>query len=77
MEKMKTLRQYAKAKKLPLVKHIGNVDDEWVDYALEICDQSIHVEIDDMQIAEDAQTIIGHICMQWLTKNKIKNLRPI
>ena len=44
---------------------------------LEICDQPIHVEINDMQIAEDAQTIIGHICMQWLTKNKIKNVRPI
>ena len=40
MEKMKTLRQYAKAKKLPLVKHMGNVDGEWVDYALGICDQS-------------------------------------
>ena len=40
MEKMKTLRQYAKAKKLPLVKHMGNVDGEWVDYALGICGQS-------------------------------------
>ena len=37
----------------------------------------IHIEIDDMQIAEDSQTIIGHICMQWLTKNKIKNIKPI
>ena len=44
---------------------------------LQICDQPIHIEIDDMQIAEDAQTIIGHICMQWLTKNKIKNISPI
>ena len=44
---------------------------------LRICDQPIHIEIDDMQIAEDAQTIIGHICMQWLTKNKNKNISPI
>jgi len=26
----------------------------------------IHFEIDDMQIAEDLQLIVGHICMQWL-----------
>jgi len=28
----------------------------------------IHFEIDDMQIAEDLQLIVGHICMQWLKK---------
>ena len=26
----------------------------------------IHFEIEDMQIAEDLQLIVGHICMQWL-----------
>ena len=26
----------------------------------------IHFEIDDMQIAEDLQLIVGHVCMQWL-----------
>ena len=26
----------------------------------------IHFEIHDMQIAEDMQLIVGHICMQWL-----------
>ena len=26
----------------------------------------LHVKIDDMQIAEDAQVIIGHLMMQWL-----------
>ena len=26
----------------------------------------LHFEIDDMQIAEDMQLIVGHICMQWL-----------
>ena len=28
----------------------------------------IHFEIDDMQIAEDLQLVVGHICMQWLCK---------
>ena len=32
----------------------------------EIAQHSIHFEIDDMQIAEDLQLIVGHICMQWL-----------
>lgn len=31
----------------------------------------IHFEIDDMQIAEDLQLSIGHICMQWLADQKI------
>ena len=26
----------------------------------------MHFEVDDMQIAEDLQLIVGHICMQWL-----------
>jgi D-sedoheptulose 7-phosphate isomerase len=29
----------------------------------------IHFPIDDMQIAEDLQLIIGHMCMQWLCDN--------
>jgi D-sedoheptulose 7-phosphate isomerase len=29
----------------------------------------IHFAIDDMQIAEDLQLIVGHICMQWLSIN--------
>lgn len=29
----------------------------------------IHVPVQDMQIAEDLQLIIGHICMQWLCNN--------
>mgnify|MGYP001484563649 CR=1 FL=1 len=36
----------------------------------DLADISIHFPINDMQIAEDTQLIIGHICMQWLTKNK-------
>ena len=30
----------------------------------------LHFEINDMQIAEDIQLIIGHLCMQWLSANK-------
>ncbi len=32
----------------------------------EIAKNSIHFEINDMQIAEDMQLIVGHMCMQWL-----------
>jgi D-sedoheptulose 7-phosphate isomerase len=32
----------------------------------EIARNPIHFEIDDMQIAEDLQLIVGHMCMQWL-----------
>lgn len=33
----------------------------------EIC---IHFPVDDMQIAEDIQLIIGHMLMQWLSRNQ-------
>ena len=36
----------------------------------EIVDHPMHFEICDMQIAEDIQLIIGHLCMQWLSNNK-------
>lgn len=32
----------------------------------EIAQYPIHFEVDDMQIAEDLQLIIGHMCVQWL-----------
>lgn len=35
-----------------------------------IAQNPIHFNINDMQISEDLQTIVGHICMQWLS-NKI------
>ena len=35
----------------------------------EIADTPIHFPIDDMQISEDLQLIVGHICMQWLCEN--------
>ena len=37
-----------------------------------LADNLLHVEIYDMQIAEDLQLIIGHLCMQWLNKNNFK-----
>jgi D-sedoheptulose 7-phosphate isomerase len=33
---------------------------------LSLADVSIHIPLDDMQIAEDMQLIIGHMCMQYL-----------
>jgi len=35
---------------------------------LEIADHSIHICINDMQIAEDMQLIVGHMLMQWLNQ---------
>ncbi len=43
----------------------------------DLAQHSIHFEIDDMQIAEDLQLIVGHICMQWLSDKNVftnKNL---
>jgi D-sedoheptulose 7-phosphate isomerase len=37
----------------------------------EIAQNPIHFDIDDMQIAEDLQLIVGHMCMQWLCANSI------
>ena len=35
-----------------------------------IADHAIHFIVNDMQIAEDTQLIVGHICMQWLNQHK-------
>lgn len=37
----------------------------------ELAQHPIHFDINDMQIAEDLQLIVGHICMQWLYANPI------
>ncbi|HLY78810.1 MAG TPA: SIS domain-containing protein [Caulobacteraceae bacterium] len=34
-----------------------------------LAQHAIHFAIDDMQIAEDLQLVIGHICMRWLYAN--------
>ena len=39
-EKIKTLKQYVRAKKLPIAKLLGNVSDDWVNYALDICEKT-------------------------------------
>ena len=36
---------------------------------LGLVDTAIHCKVDDMQMAEDAQVIIGHSIMQWLQEN--------
>ena len=36
----------------------------------ELAEVPIHFPIDDMQIAEDTQLVVGHLCMQWLKRNK-------
>lgn len=42
----------------------------------DLADTAIHFPISDMQIAEDTQLIIGHLCMQWLNKNKPTQFTP-
>ena len=32
----------------------------------------IHFQVHDMQIAEDLQMTVGHICMQWLNENPLE-----
>ena len=44
---------------------------------LELAQVPIFFQIDDMQIAEDTQLVVGHLCMQWLTSNKPTELRPL
>jgi D-sedoheptulose 7-phosphate isomerase len=35
-----------------------------------LADFSIHFPVDDMQIAEDMQMVVGHMLMQWLYQNQ-------
>ena len=35
-----------------------------------LADVAIHFQIDDMQISEDLQVIVGHMLMKWLYQNK-------
>jgi D-sedoheptulose 7-phosphate isomerase len=43
-----------------------------------LADVPIHFAIDDMQIAEDAQMVIGHMLMQWLhaQRDEVSSKRP-
>ena len=38
----------------------------------QLADVPIHFPVDDMQISEDLQLIVGHMLMQWLYKNRPK-----
>ena len=40
--------------------------------AKEIAEYPIHFEINDMQVSEDLQMMVGHMCMQWLYKQDIR-----
>ena len=35
-----------------------------------LADVPIHFHVDDMQISEDAQMIVGHMMMQWLHEQR-------
>jgi D-sedoheptulose 7-phosphate isomerase len=37
--------------------------------AKQMADVAIHIAVDDMQIAEDMQLVVGHMIMQWLHQN--------
>jgi D-sedoheptulose 7-phosphate isomerase len=39
-----------------------------------VAQHPIHFAIDDMQVAEDLQLIVGHICMQWLHANPVSGM---
>lgn len=40
----------------------------------ELVDIPIHFAVDDMQISEDAQLIVGHMLMQWLREKIIQDM---
>ena len=37
----------------------------------QLANVAIHFPVDDMQIAEDLQLIVGHMCMQWLAQQNL------
>ena len=39
--------------------------------AAKLADVPIHFAVDDMQIAEDMQLVVGHMTMQWLYQNRL------
>lgn len=38
-----------------------------------LADVAIHFPVNDMQIAEDLQLIVGHMLMQWLSENRLQS----
>ena len=43
----------------------------------ELAKTVIHFDIKDMQIAEDTQLVVGHLCMQWLNSHMPNQLKPL
>ena len=43
----------------------------------DLAETVIHFEINDMQIAEDTQLVVGHLCMQWLNSHKPKQIQSL
>ena len=37
-----------------------------------MADVAIHFAVDDMQISEDMQLVVGHMIMQWLYQNRLE-----
>ena len=44
---------------------------------LKIAKTPIHFVINDMQIAEDTQLVVGHLCMQWLNSHKPDQIKSL
>ncbi|WP_413744844.1 SIS domain-containing protein [Synechococcus sp. MIT S9451] len=44
---------------------------------LEKADVPLHFPVNDMQVAEDTQLLVGHMCMQWLNSNKPSSLSTL
>ena len=42
-----------------------------------VAQNGIHFDVSDMQIAEDTQLVVGHLCMQWLNSHKPNQVRPL
>ena len=43
----------------------------------EVAKTPIHFAINDMQIAEDTQLVVGHLCMQWLNSHKPDQIKSL
>ena len=43
----------------------------------EVAQNVIHFDVNDMQIAEDTQLVVGHLCMQWLNSHKPQQIKPL
>ena len=59
---------------LEVGNHIGMQTFAIVGYSggkcMELASEVIHFPVDDMQISEDLQLVVGHMCMQWLLESK-------